>query len=153
VSGTFNSFESKLPPALNSVITPEIDQDVVNAELRTQHDISKLLPTGPSKGLERNSLPVVQEVKKLWGSKLQDLSLLNGFNVRMGGASLFGGQGNAATLLRPVVKGEWSIDHDIWSLAELQLPSYTVPENLKISKSDSENFRFKIEGSYYAKAK
>jgi hypothetical protein len=45
------------------------------------------------------------------------------------------------------------MDHDIWSLPELPMPDYVVPENLKIALSGARAFRYKIEGSYYAKAK
>jgi len=152
-SGTFKTFESKLPPALNAVTSLKLDNELVKAEVHTQHTLSKDLSTEAKKSLDIKSLPLEHDVQKLWGSKLQDLSLLNNLNVSLSKAALFGGQGNPVELMRPIVKGAWSIDHDIWSLTELPLPDYIVPENLKIARVDSGNFRYKIEGSYYAKAK
>jgi hypothetical protein len=78
---------------------------------------------------------------------------LKNLNVNLSNTTLFGGQGNPAELMRPIVKGTWSIEHDIWSLPELPMPDYVVPENLKVARSDARDFRYKIEGSYYAKAK
>jgi hypothetical protein len=152
-SGTFKSFEAKLPKALNAVTSLKFDSELVKAEVHTQHKLNEMFAVDIKKGLNIKSLPVEHEVQKLWGSQLQDLSLLKSLNVNLSKTTLFGGQGNVAELMRPIVKGTWSIDHDIWSLMELPMPDYVVPENLKIARNDAREFRYKIEGSYYAKAK
>ncbi|WP_310646361.1 type 4b pilus protein PilO2 [Limnohabitans sp.] len=152
-SGTFKSFETQLPPALKATTGLKIDNELVKAEVVTQHKLNDTVAVNSKKGLDLKTLPVEQEVQKLWGSQLQDLSLLKNLNVSLGKTSLFGGQGNVAELMRPIVKGAWSIEHDIWSLPELPMPDYVVPENLKIALSGAREFRYKIEGSYYAKAK
>jgi hypothetical protein len=159
-SGTFKSFEAKLPAALNAVTSFKLDNELVKAEVHTQHTLklaaaltTASAPVEIRKGLDIKNLPVEHAVQKLWGSQLQDLSLLDSLNVNLSKASLFGGQGAPQELMRPIVKGTWSVDHDIWSLADLPLPSYVVPENLKIARSEAGKLRYKIEGSYYAKAK
>ena len=54
------------------------------------------------KGLDIKNLPVEHAVQKLWGSQLQDLSLLDSLNVNLSKASLFGGQGAPQELMRPI---------------------------------------------------
>ncbi len=152
-SGTFKSFETQLPLTLKAATNLKLDNELVKAEVVTQHKLSDMFAIDSKKGVDLKTLPLEQEVQKLWGSQLQDLSLLKNLNVNLGKTSLFGGQGNVAELMRPIVKGTWSIDHDIWSLPELPMPDYVVPENLKIALSGAREFRYKIEGSYYAKAK
>jgi hypothetical protein len=152
-SGTFKSFEDALPTELKAVPSMKPDGDLVKAEVQTQHKLSALFGVEASKGIDHKALPVEKDVQKLWGSQLQDLSLLKNLTVNLGKTSLFGGQGNVAELMRPIVKGAWSIDHDIWSLPELPMPDYVVPEKLKIALSGAREFRYKMEGSYYAKAK
>nr|WP_315229971.1 type 4b pilus protein PilO2 [uncultured Limnohabitans sp.] len=152
-SGTFKSFETQLPPAMKAVTTFKLDTDLVKAEVHTQHKLTELFPADGQKTVDIKNLPVERDVQKLWGSQLQDLSLLKNLNVNLSKTTLFGGQGNPAELMRPIVKGTWSIEHDIWSLPELPMPDYVVPENLKVARSDARDFRYKIEGSYYAKAK
>ncbi len=152
-SGTFQSFEAALPAELKALTSLKLEGDLVRAEVHTQHKLSELFAPDAKQVIDHKALPVEKDVQKLWGSQLQDLSLLKNLNVNLGKSSLFGGQGSALELMRPIVKGAWSIDHDIWSLPELPMPDYVVPENLKVALSDAREFRYKMEGSYYAKAK
>lgn len=152
-SGTFKSFETQLPPALKATTGLKMDNELVKAEVVTQHQLREMFAIDSKKGIDIKTLPLEQEAQKLWGSQLQDLSMLKNLNVILSKTTLFGGQGNPTELMRPIVKGAWSVEHDIWSLPELPMPDYVVPEGLKVALSGAREFRYKIEGSYYAKAK
>ncbi len=81
---------------------------------------------------------------------------------------MFGGEGPIEEISKPVLKGGWLLESDLWSLQDLQLPHYVVVESLSIARGgggggglenkafadlvvNSMGYRYKIEGSFYAK--
>jgi hypothetical protein len=88
---------------------------------------------------------------------------------------LFGGTGPLEEIKKPVLKGSWQLESDLWTLKDLRLPPYVVAESLAVSRagggasrgatggssaaslgslvSNNLGYRYKIEGSFYAKAR
>jgi len=107
--------------------------------------------------LTRDELPKAKEVLSQISSQLQDLSLLEKTTVSLEKVGLFPAnmQGTPDTLLRPVVRGGWEMQLELWSISSLNLSPNVVPESLTIhfpaDKQGSSNYSLK--GSFYARYK
>ena len=109
-------------------------------------------------GLDRKQLPGLPQTQRLLASQLQDLSLLENSSVELKNAELYPAPAglNAAQINKPVVRGEWTIAHEIWSLNDL---SFSIPglvaENLSIvvQPEKSNSWVYTLKGRYYAKGK
>jgi hypothetical protein len=154
-SGNFKDFDLALPEDTYGLKNFKLDKGLVSTEISTSHELSKFpKPEGMDQSIERSLLSIEDEAKKLWGSQLQDISLLAGTTVTMDAMTLFGtSTASADTLNKPIMKGAWSIDHDMWSFTDLNIPNFVVPEMLTIKVDLKNGLRYKLEGSYYAKGK
>ncbi len=109
-------------------------------------------------GLDRKQLPGLPQTQRLLASQLQDLSLLENSSVELKNAELYPAPAGlkAAQINKPVVRGEWTIEHEIWSLNDL---SFTIPglvaESLSIvvQPEKSNSWVYTLKGRYYAKGK
>ena len=61
-------------------------------------------------------------------------------------------QGNLETLQRPVIRGAWTITHDLWSLDSWKLQPFVVAESLELQFPSSPigSVVYSLKGSYYA---
>jgi hypothetical protein len=61
-------------------------------------------------------------------------------------------QGGLDALNKPVLRGVWTISHDLWSLDSLNLNPFVVPETLELQFSPDKqgNISYTLKGSYYA---
>jgi hypothetical protein len=108
-------------------------------------------------GLDRKQLPGLPQIQRLLASQLQDLSLLENSSVELKNAELYPAPAGlkAAQINKPVVRGEWTIAHEIWSLNDL---SFSIPglvaESLSIAQPEKSNsWVYTLKGRYYAKGK
>lgn len=108
-------------------------------------------------GLDRKQLPGLAQTQRLLASQLQDLSLLENSSVELKNAELYPAPSGlkAAQINKPVVRGEWTIEHEIWSLNDL---SFSMPglvaESLSIVQPEKSNsWVYTLKGRYYAKGK
>jgi hypothetical protein len=109
-------------------------------------------------GLDRKELPGLAQTQRLLASQLQDLSLLENSSVELKSAELYPAPSGlkAAQINKPVVRGEWTIEHEIWSLHDL---SFSMPglvaESLSIfvQPEKSNSWVYTLKGRYYAKGK
>jgi hypothetical protein len=173
VSGNFAEFDSNFPYA--SKQRPALKPGEKNEHvLETEHPV-KAVPAAPSasapeaaaQGLQRANLPTLREAYLEWGSFILDAQLLPRQVASLRPANLFGGEGPIEEISKPVLKGGWQLESDLWSLQDLQLPHYVVVESLGIARTgggggpedkafagliaSSLGYRYKIEGSFYAK--
>lgn len=126
-----------------------------NSSIQT---ILKVSPaSNDSRGLQREKLPTLTELQRPLASQLQDLSLLPKSTVALKVPELFSGSPGVAgpQILKPVVRGDWSIVHDIWSLNDL---SFNIPamvaESLTVSPVEkTSQWVYTLKGHYYAKGK
>ena len=111
-------------------------------------------PVPNKKTLARESLPKVNEVLRTFSSQLQDISLLENMGLFMDKPKLFpdAAQGSLDALNKPVLRGAWTISHDLWSLDSLNLYPFVVPETLELQFAPDQqgNVAYILKGSYYA---
>jgi hypothetical protein len=155
VSGDLNDFESALPETLNAKTSFKLDKGLVTAELLTTHDLATFPNVeGINKSIDRNELTNVLNAQYKWGSLLQNMSLLPKAAIAMTPVVLFGKSGSGIEVLnKPVVKGTWTLEHELWSFPDLEIPNFVVPEKLTIQIDLKTGLRYKLEGGYYAKGK
>ena len=155
VSGDLNNFEAALPEALHGKTSFKLEKGLLNTELQTTHDLAHFPKVeGIDKSIDRDELTSVINAQNQWGSALQNFSLLPKSTVAMTPAALFGvATAGIDVLNKPVVKGTWSLEHDLWSMPDLEIPNFVVPETLSVQIDLKTNIRYKLEGAYYAKGK
>jgi hypothetical protein len=155
VSGNLNDFEAALPEAVHGKTAFKLDKGLVNSELHSTHDLANFPKVqGIDKSVSRDELNSVISAQNQWGSALQNISLLPKSTVTMTPAGLFGNATAALEALnKPVVKGTWALEHDLWSLPDLDIPNFVVPETLTVQIDLKTTLRYKLEGAYYAKGK
>jgi hypothetical protein len=124
-------------------------------------NIQTLLKVPPASArsaeLTRDTLHSLAQMQRLLGSQLQDLSLLQNSKVELKAPELFPAPAGltAQQVSKPVVRGEWMLAHEIWSLNDLQfnIPALEL-ESLQISPADtSSEWFYTLKGRYYAKGK
>lgn len=155
VSGDLTDFEAALPEILKGKTQFKLDKGLVNSELRTLHDFNSFNKVdGIDKTIVRAELPDLKNAQYKWGSLLQNMSLLPKTAINMTPAVLFGGSLTDIEILnKPVVKGAWTLEHELWSLPDIVVPNFVVPEKLTIQIDFKTGLRYKLEGEYYAKGK
>jgi hypothetical protein len=180
-SGNFAEFDGNFPYA--SKQRPALVPAEKNEQLlETEHPVTllpALVPAPPAprepQGLQRANLPLVRDAYLQWGSFILDAQLLPNQAASLRAATLFGGTGPLEEIKKPVLKGSWQLESDLWTLKDLRLPPYVVAESLAVSRagggtsrgatggssaaslgslvSNNLGYRYKIEGSFYASAR
>lgn len=155
VSGNLADFESALPEDLQGKTAFKLDKGLVTSELQTTHDLTKFpKEEGIDKTIDRAELTSVLNAQNQWGSTLQNFSLLPRSSVKLTAPALFGNStATLEALNKPVVKGTWGIEHEMWSMPDLEIPSFVVPETLTLQIDLKAGLIYKLEGAYYAKGK
>ncbi len=104
--------------------------------------------------LTRNTLPLAKDLLSLFSSQLQDLSLLNNTGITLDKPVLFPltAQGTPDSLKHPVVRGNWGLQLELWSISSLKLYPYVVPETLEIQFPEGKQAQavYSLKGSFYA---
>ena len=168
-SGNFAEFEGKFPYA--STQRPDfVPAEKTEQLLETEHPVALLPALAPAPGLQRATLPLLRDAYLQWGSFILDAQLIPNQSASLRAATLFGGDGPAEEIKKPVLKGSWQLESDLWTLKDLRLPPYVVAESLAVSRagdstasagagnpgalvSKNLGFRYKMEGSFYANAR
>ena len=111
---------------------------------------------GEAKGLSRDQLPLMRETLQKVASQLQDISLVPETTVQLKQPELYPNTGATADqIAKPVVRGEWSINHELWTLGELQFDDPTlVLQTITLEQNEkTKNWTYTLTGHYYAKGK
>ena len=149
--GNFSELFNTLPLPYTS--TTE-NMDPGKPALSTATTTHAVSPVPDKKELAREGLPKVNEVLRKFSSQLQDISLIENMSLLMDKPKLFPdtAQGGLDALHKPVMRGVWTISHDLWSLDSLNLYPFVVPETLELQFSPDKqgNIAYTLKGSYYA---
>lgn len=178
-SSSFEDFEKAFPyPSIKRpAMVPTDNGDRI---LQTTHPLpapvkSAATELAPASKLTRETLPQARDAYLQWGSFIQDFNLIPGQKGSIKAANFYGA-GSIEKIKNPVFKGTWSLDSELWTLPDIFLPAYVVPESLSIICSETPvaltastpagalqpqpilpntqampSFRYKLEGSYYVK--
>jgi hypothetical protein len=126
-----------------------------NSRIETTLKVSAMPEGRP--GLDRQALTGLTDIQRPLASQLQDLSLLSASKVSMKVAELYPATGglNVAQIDKPVVRGEWTFTHDLWSLDEVNFTQASlVLESITLSPDEkSGQWTYSLKGHYYAKGK
>lgn len=133
-------------------------QDAANPAKSSIKTHLKIPPAASvSPGLEREKLSPLQQVQRPLASLLQDISLLANSNVQLKNAELYPANLglNPQQVSKPVVRGEWGLTHELWSLEDLSftLPALTLDSLTLVQVDKSSQWLYTLKGFYYAKAK
>jgi hypothetical protein len=152
-SGSFNDFKSHPPPGISGMSSSQPGESPAQALIETTFPV---VIADAQRQWKRSDLPDSEQAAMSLASQLQDIALLKEAEVKLKPAELFPSTGAvAAQLARPVVRGEWSIQHELWSLGDLrlQLPAQAV-QSLTIKLDEkTRNWVYTLTGHYYAKGK
>jgi hypothetical protein len=152
--GSYQDFHAQPLDGANS------SSEVQNGDSPAKANITTVMsvPTLPneSKGLVRNDLPPSRDILQQVASQLQDISLLPEANVKLKQPELYPNTGaTVEQIANPVVKGEWTITHELWSLGDLSfnLPTLVL-QSLTIEQDEkTKNWTYSLTGHFYAKGK
>lgn len=169
--GNFEDFDRRLPPGAQGLPALTLEGGLVAAVIQSEHPLGDAgTPAAPSPTasapsaspvaaptLVRDSLPALRPAIARWGSTLQDLGLLSetGESVAMTPATLFPGTTgtqDAGPIQRPVMKAAWSFSDSLWSLRDIEVPAFVVPEALTVELTDGA-IKYTFTGGLYAKGK
>lgn len=107
--------------------------------------------------LKRIGLPLLQDTVQSLSSQLQDLTLLSNSAAKMKPPELYPASPglNAGQLQKPVLRGEWTFTHELWSLGDLEFKGGALMfQNLLIRRDESsKQWMYTLTGNYYAKGK
>lgn len=149
--GNFSDLFNSIPLAY---VSRTENLDTAKPHQSTATTTHQLAQKTNTQTVNRNSLPLVKDVLSQLSSQLQDLSLLDKSVVSLEKPVLFPStaQGNLDTLKRPVVRGTWGLQLELWSIASLKLYPYAVPETLEIQfpAGKQDQAIYALKGSFYA---
>jgi hypothetical protein len=155
-SGSVNVVKSHPPAGMVSMLPSKPQSGDSPAEALIETTFSVEPPAGVELSRKRNELPTSDQAETVLTSQLQDMALLPDAHVKLKPPELFPSTGaTLEQLMRPVIRGEWSITHELWSLGDLKLnlPAQAV-QNLTIQLDEkTKNWVYTLTGHYYAKGK
>jgi hypothetical protein len=89
--------------------------------------------------------------------QLQDLALLEDGQVSITAAALHPKIDGLQVdqISKPMVKGQWSVRHQLWTLADLELKGEAVVTDQLLLERDtnSKQWMYTLNGNYYAKGR
>ncbi len=165
--GNFSDFETKTANSDLSKPATGSDVDLLKSALTTRYPVKTTLPASAAASssetelptLQRNQLPLESEATSLWGSRLQDLTLVASGSHTPAATSLRPGRlfgppsvHDMKLVNRPVVSLGWQVSDSIWSLPSIDLPDSAVPETLIVELSPTQVV-YTLSGNLYAKGK
>jgi hypothetical protein len=106
--------------------------------------------------LTRAGLPPLREALERVASKLQDLSLLPNMDTKLKSLELYPNTGaQLDQIINPVVKGEWTISHELWTLGDLSFDYSALDLQSLIIQQDEKTKKwiYTLTGNFYAKGK
>lgn len=165
--GNFSDFATKTADTDLSTPTTGSDTDLLKSALTTRYPVQSTLPSSLAAStseselptLKRARLPLESDATSLWGSRLQDLTLVASGSGAKTATSLRPGRlfgppsiRDMKLINRPVVSMEWQVSDSIWSLPSIDLPESAVPETLVVELSQTQ-ILYTLSGNLYAKGK
>ena len=154
VYGSYKDFNKQLP--LYTVAVKEVQEgtDPLKVSIITTHRIqaSQAVPVAEKFLLQYKDLPTRQEGFRALSSQLQELSLLGSMNVSISQPKIFGANGEVNNVKEAISSGDWSIEHDVWSLPEISIAPNMITKALVLIMAQSKEKQvntYRLEGTYY----
>lgn len=154
VFGTYADFNAHLPMYTVDVKEVQTGQDPLQATILTTHTAATVSDPSapPSPMLNYKSLPSQQLGLRSLSTQFQALALLGPIKVSLSPPKLFGGTEVVPELNEGMASGDWSIEHDLWTLPEIVIAPNMVTKhltmNLAADKGPSKT-HYRLEGSYF----
>lgn len=154
--GNFQEFRASPLPWLESISETQKEDNPALGSIQTLFKLPEP-PANVKAELSRDTLPRLQERVQSLASQLQDLALLPNTKVFIKPPDLYPNQPGikAAQINKPVVRGDWLLTTDLWSLSDLNFKGPgMVFKNLTIQKDEeTKAWNYTLTGHYYAKGK
>ncbi len=153
-TGSVNDFKNNPPVGMASMTTSQSGENPADAVIETTFPVTS--PSGVEMARKRNELPTSDQATTVLSSQLQDIALLPDAQVKLKPPELYPSTGaKPEQLMRPVIRGEWSITHELWSLGDLRLdlPAQALQSLTILQDQNTKNWVYTLTGHYYAKGK
>jgi hypothetical protein len=153
--GNYQDFDASSLTGVSNTVHSHRDGDPALSSIQTSWNIANLASAQPP--LTREKLPELLPQVLALSSQLQDLALIEDGQVRVSGTELHpklpGLQ--VTQITKPVVKGQWSVRHHLWTLADLELKGVALVTGELLLERDtkSNQWMFTLNGNYYAKGR
>lgn len=172
--GSYEDFATEALPGVEKIKRSQLGNSPSDALIYTDHPVSFQPSERVTNCLsDPLTLPSSDASLAKLGSYLQDLSLVQGMKTQLIQPKLFpsDAEGTVDSLNMPVVRGEWQITHDLWSIGQLKLGNDTttlnklivtiitpkveadIPKPANTQDSELLPLTYQIKGYYYAKYK
>lgn len=154
----FGNYKEFYTLPLTGVVRTTETQTADNPAVASIQTILKVIAPQVVVGqLKRGDLPKLPDALQTLASQLQDMALLPSSAVQLKAPELFPATPGIKIqqIKAPVVRGEWSITHELWSLGDLEWKGKVlVAESLLIYREEkTNNWLYTLTGKYYAKGK
>lgn len=153
--GSFIDFYAAAQPNEIDHVESQDAGNPASSQIETTLKVSAAPEATP--GLDRQKLPDLTGMQRALSSQLQDLSLLPKSSVAMSLPALYPATAglSVAEISSPVVSGEWSFTHELWSLGEVNFthPSLVLDSITLAPDATSGQWTYSLKGHYYAKGK
>jgi hypothetical protein len=152
--GSYKDFNAHLPMYTQTVKEVQKGTDPLSVNILTRHNINdqEIKTEAVPSLLQFKDLPAQQLGVRELSSQLQELSLLGPIKVTMSQPKLFGATGEVSNAKEVMASGEWSIEHEIWSLPEIGIASNMITKSLVLTMplaNEKTVATYRLEGTYY----
>ena len=155
--GSYKDFNAHLPMYTINVKEIQSGEDPLKVSIQTTHRLNaepKVVNTNKP-AFEYQDLPTHQTGVREFASQLQEIAMLKDLKVTMGTSKIFGATGEVKSARNAIFSGDWSIEHEIWSLPEIHIAPNVITKNLVVTMTpakDKTMSTYRLEGSYYVQA-
>lgn len=152
--GSYKDFSKQLPAYTVSVKEVQEGTDPLKVKILTTHKIVED-KTGENElqiPIDYKTIPAQQQGVREMSSQLQELSMLGSIQVTMSQPKLFGTTAAVSNLKEAIFSGDWSIEHEVWSLPEIEISPNVITKSLVLNfppPSDKVATTYRLEGTYY----
>ena len=173
-TGSYEDFSRKMPYGASKINRIQLSDNPAQALIYTDHPVEIPAEQITANWLtDTTTLPNQGASLSILGSYFQDLSLVRGMKTQLIKSQLFPSDSGTSidALNMPVVRGDWQISHDLWSIGSLKLPNQAITLNNLIvnifpingagdgtkpigsNELEMSPQTYNLKGYYYAKAK
>lgn len=151
--GSYRDFDVASLSGVANTLHNHRDGDPTQSSIQTTWNTTNLSNSKPP--LTREKLPMLKAQVLALSSQLQDLALLENGQVRISSTELHPKVPGleVSQISKPVVKGQWSVRHHLWTLGDLEVngQALAVDELLLERDAVSKQWMYTLKGNYYAK--
>lgn len=152
--GSYRDFNAQLPQFTKSVKEVQTGTDPLKVSIQTTYSArEEASPAQATSNLiQYKELPAQQQGFRELSSLLQELSLLDAVKVSLSQPKIFGANGEVKDVKEAIFSGDWSIEHEIWSLPEIHIAANMITKSLVLNMPAAKEktaTTYRLEGTYY----